>query len=698
MGLDGANAFGSMSRIESLHIILREFPSSFTYMKNAFIRTNQAWFYGLDPITKIEMTEGAQQGARNGTWSYGVGISDFIKGLVDIFGIEGVVNYFVDDGNLSGEFDSMISAIKYILKNGPSVGYNLNLNKGKTTYCLGRTNCPHEALRRKDILISLGLNCDSILIHPLDYNEEIHHNNRNNAEFITYGMKMLGVYVGCTYYIIDNLKKSASELSILANKLILHSNVQERFILFQKSFNNKIIYTLRTTAPRLIEEFIDSFEKNRMRIVASLFGIYNSNTSLNFQTTDKDLWNLLCLPINDGGLGIGNLKDIANCAFAASIADSIEVINSIQSVVDFQTILINTIEQIKKSPHLINTDETANCYINAILNIHSTWSIDNLSIECINALFAPDCSYKKQHNFYQERIIPVKVSAYIESITNNRQRAWHRSITANKGDAGAWLSMIPTMNKFLLSNQQFITAICYRYFIRIPFLVRGLKCSCKQKPRVDEKGHHFVSFCGVDGLRIETHDNVKRALQYCMDHAGWITQLEPKNYYSESNKRADIKAHRPGDIGVATMLFDVMITCPVPAETSMNAVPSLSQANTHHRAANRAYQMKVDKYANETTNVDCEFFPFIMETTGSIHPTSLKLITDLADTGSQLRGIKSDILKVFYLKILSSTLQRSIATSIIQRNASCSSSFVDLCHSELLHDIEVNKSVPIGSF
>ena len=191
----------------------------------------------------------------------------------------------------------------------------------------------------------------------------------------------------------------------------------------------------------------------------------------------------------------------------------------------------------------------------------------------------------------------------------------------------------------------------------------------------------------MDGTRITTHDNIKRALQFCMEYAGWITQLEPKNYFAESGKRPDIRANRPGNIAEATMLFDVMITCPLPTEGTVAGNLSFNEAITPQRAAQKAWTSKMSKYANETTNVQAEFHPFIMETTGLIHLHGLQLLTELAETASQIRGIKVHIIKNYFIKVLSCALQKSIADAIILRNAACSSALGMQAHNELLEDI-----------
>ncbi len=47
--------------------------------------------------------------------------------MTEILDDEGFVIFFVDDGNLSGNFDKMLEVIQYILEEGSKFGYKMSV-------------------------------------------------------------------------------------------------------------------------------------------------------------------------------------------------------------------------------------------------------------------------------------------------------------------------------------------------------------------------------------------------------------------------------------------------------------------------------------------------------------------------------------------------------------------------------------------
>ena len=139
--------------------------------------------------------------------------------MYEILGDNGFVKFFYDDGNISGSFETMCDAMRYIRDEGPKHGYFLQLNKG--AYLLGQ--CGQDvAIERKNILITqFNLNPNSILIHPHDGGDEN-----------IYGAKVLGSFVGTDAFIQSNLQLKLSKLEKSAKNII--DKVKSKQIQFLK--------------------------------------------------------------------------------------------------------------------------------------------------------------------------------------------------------------------------------------------------------------------------------------------------------------------------------------------------------------------------------------------------------------------------------------------------------------------------------
>jgi hypothetical protein len=109
------------------------------------------WYYGFNPgedsvleqlLTPIASREGFHQGDVMANQVYNMSTFPFVLGLRDILGDDGLLRFFIDDGNMAGKHDDLRNALRYILDVGPQFGYHLNLSKG--AYLMGK--CGDRAL------------------------------------------------------------------------------------------------------------------------------------------------------------------------------------------------------------------------------------------------------------------------------------------------------------------------------------------------------------------------------------------------------------------------------------------------------------------------------------------------------------------------------------------------------------------------
>ena len=305
--MDGCNAFNCCNRVLALHEVFKHQKQVIPHLVAMYGTDPKCWFYGLvDGIKPIAVKEGFTQGDVMSTWLYIMSIQPFLIGIRDILGLEGFVRFFVDDGNLFGSFEKIMEAIQYVIDVGPRFGYVMSKLKG--SLCLGKCGNWELALARKNQLINtFGLDESIIHIHPDDCELE----EQRELAAQSYGMKLVGAYVGTDSYIRHNLAIHLDKLQSTVDKLLKVSHLQCRYLLLRYCFCPKIIHLLRNTRPDLTDGIVEVFEKYKKKIFCDILG-------KDPEHLEDVHWLQSQLQICDGGMGLGNLEWIRHSAFAAS--------------------------------------------------------------------------------------------------------------------------------------------------------------------------------------------------------------------------------------------------------------------------------------------------------------------------------------------------------------------------------------------
>jgi hypothetical protein len=192
--MDGDNAFNRLNREVLIHEISEHHPYMLPFIKLCYGCITFAYFVGLaSGVIAISSVTGVHQGDNLASWLYCLGIQPFVRQLEAIL-TNGVVKFYIDDGNIAGDTESMMRAIEFIQKKGPQFGYFLKVNKG--SYMMGKCASMEEALNRKNQLISLGLSAEIIHFHP-----------DNSGDSIQFGANILGAFLGSAQYVDAKLQK-----------------------------------------------------------------------------------------------------------------------------------------------------------------------------------------------------------------------------------------------------------------------------------------------------------------------------------------------------------------------------------------------------------------------------------------------------------------------------------------------------------
>ena len=99
--------------------------------------------------------------------------------------------------------------------------------------------------------------------------------------------------------------------------------------------------------------------------------------------------------------------------------------------------------------------------------------------------------------------------------------------------------------------------------------------------------------------------------------------------FPDNNNKPDIIIINSPFLHNREMVIDVTIAAPVPGDNSQQQL-SKEAALMPLRAANVAFQKKKQKYDTIAASNDLDFLPFVLESTGKIHPDSLSLLQKLS--------------------------------------------------------------------
>ena len=269
--------------------------------------------------------------------------------------------------------------------------------------------------------------------------------------------------------------------------------------------------------------------------------------------------------------------------------------------------------------------------------------------------------------------------------------AWFEGISSEEGSL--WLDTIPYKPEMDMKPHIFKAAIRYRYRLPQSTIIPGTYCNCKRndgKFPLDVTGLHLSTHCTKNGYVIMTHDNVKFCLNNILRQAGRRTKIEERHCFTmafpDNNNKPDITIINSPLSHNREMVIDVTIAAPVPGDNSQQQL-SNEAALMPLRAANVAFQKKKQKYDTIAASNDLDFLPFVLESTGKIHPDSLSLLQKLSQASEIFWHIPHKTIYKYWLRLLSITLQRSLMTSILERSHIINGSFDSVLNDSHLNDL-----------
>eukprot|EP01032_Pedospumella_encystans_P018145 gene18145-20665_t len=307
--LDATNAFNNASRNKAIDLVEEHFPSMMPIVQALYGSHATIWYSGMiTALAKVIAEVGFQQGCVLGSWLYCLSLQELINIIIEELAEDGLPFFYIDDGNLVATFEATLRVFHILKERGPEFGYHIKWPAAK--YLMGKCATQEEANARKLQLIEVGFKADNVLIHPDNLN------NPTEIDMKSYGVTVLGAFIGSDEYIKQQLSAKLEETRVECEALIAISDLQSRFMLLNWCFKTKIHYWLRTTKLSLTEEFIEGFEAQKRLFLQSIMD-HENGTGI---TTLNDLtWRIAQLSSQNGGLGMENLRHVRYAATIAAI-------------------------------------------------------------------------------------------------------------------------------------------------------------------------------------------------------------------------------------------------------------------------------------------------------------------------------------------------------------------------------------------
>ena len=276
--IDFKNAFNLVNRSIIFEEVRRLFPSMSSWVEYCYSDQPYLWF----DRHEILSCNGVQQGDPLGPFLFSLVLHKLIKIIEEKFPNLLFQAWYLDDGTIIGNIETIKSILTIIQEIGPSLGMSLNLAKCEIWW--------------PTIDQELWNTLPDTLIKVLED-----------------GIELLGCPLGSTNFSRAQFKKRIDKICIILKELMEVRDPQVEYALLRSCCGfPKIAFSLRTIPPNHIEDLCRQLD---MQILENL------NNIVGYGITDI-AWKQATLPISKGGFGVPSAVVKSNLSFVASIAQS----------------------------------------------------------------------------------------------------------------------------------------------------------------------------------------------------------------------------------------------------------------------------------------------------------------------------------------------------------------------------------------
>jgi hypothetical protein len=363
------------------------------------------------------------------------------------------------------------------------------------------------------------------------------------------------------------------------------------------------------------------------------------------------------LSIDDGGLGIGLSNITPYAAYLASVLSAAVVISSLE-----RSFIRDYHMDIQNHSSLMFNFKACVSIVN--YNNYNTTSILELSgLNIISGEITQNVtSDKLQRKFMESHLLADKNRFLARlSVGDNSRTMTARYISTCGKESGAVILATPKTAAMTFLPEEYRIMIRRRLGLSLSQIHIGLRCNCARHPIIDSLGIHCVTICNKGQGRLIMHDRMKQELASLCRYAQLNVRQEPTDVYrvvDENNgMRPDLEV-----LGFERGIYgDVSITEPVSSSlTNNNCVVPL-------RAARIREAQKIVTYSNLTIQTGYSFFPLVCETYGAWGVQLIQFFDMVIKHASESRGIRRDVLAVYWRRRLAVCLHKAIAANILNK-------------------------------
>lgn len=311
---DAVNAFNTSQKLRAMLETSEKAPVALPLLRQMYLGDSTGFVLGMeDGIQQVFSREGFHQGDVLGTWGFAMSIQPLLRALRQHLLNNGfwdlsLIRFFVDDGNFAAPPEAMLLIMQFLFEHGGQYGYEVSNVKGG--FLLGRQPNFQTALQWRERFINTGFSEDLIQLHP-DNIAEVNINAARQSR-VSFGLKILGSYIGTDEYRLANLRLYVKQLHDIKDKLMEYPDLQGRWLLFSKCFVYKPYHIFRTVPPHLTLELALEFERMKRQVLASVM-------LLNPEGISDEHYSICNLSLANGGLGLHDVVEVRSAAFLSSM-------------------------------------------------------------------------------------------------------------------------------------------------------------------------------------------------------------------------------------------------------------------------------------------------------------------------------------------------------------------------------------------
>ena len=281
--IDFQNAFNQVRRDVMLKLVESDTPEIYPFVYQCYSKDSNLFFGNAENNYVITSAEGVQQGDPLGPFLFSLTINNLIRSCQSELNL-----WYLDDGTLASDTETVLADYKKILDAGESLG--LNVNPSKCELCL---------------LDPQSEDCSNALERFCNLTEGVKLVSKEQLTLLDSSILPEGI--------VTMLEPKLQKLKLMAQRLSEIEKHDGLFLLKNCFAIPKLTYSLRTAPCFTESNILSSYD---LVIKEALENILNTSLS------EDSSWRQCTLPVKQGGLGVRLASEVALPAYLSSVRAS----------------------------------------------------------------------------------------------------------------------------------------------------------------------------------------------------------------------------------------------------------------------------------------------------------------------------------------------------------------------------------------